>query len=165
MRCYGLERIKRSPLSLVSAIRKLAGRNGSGSGLEIREYVRGDPLFWPRGTLYLQKLALTCPTIGGRSVDIVRSRTEATEFSLVFLLMNYILFRRAAWLEADQSLGCDLRTYKSMTTFVSQTKFVILPPHLQRKCYYSGIQNSASWTHLLLGSFDVKTKLLRSHNL
>jgi hypothetical protein len=33
--------------------------------------------------LYLQKLALTSPTGGGRSVSIVRSRTKATEFSLV----------------------------------------------------------------------------------
>jgi len=29
-------------------------------------------------------LALTSPTGGGRSVGIVRVRTEATEFSLVF---------------------------------------------------------------------------------
>ena len=32
--------------------------------------------------LYPQKLALTSPTGGGRSVGIVRSRTKATEFSL-----------------------------------------------------------------------------------
>ena len=35
--------------------------------------------------LYPQKLALTSPTGGGRSVGIVRSRTEATE------LVNYLL--------------------------------------------------------------------------
>jgi hypothetical protein len=34
--------------------------------------------------LYPQKLALTSPTGGGRSVGIVRSRTKATEFSLVY---------------------------------------------------------------------------------
>ena len=33
--------------------------------------------------LYLQKLVLTLLTGGGRSVGIVRSRTKATEFSLV----------------------------------------------------------------------------------
>ena len=33
-------------------------------------------------TLYLQKLALTSPTGGGRSVGIVRVQTKATEFSL-----------------------------------------------------------------------------------
>jgi len=33
--------------------------------------------------LYPQNLALTSPTGGDRSVGIVRSRTKATEFSLV----------------------------------------------------------------------------------
>jgi hypothetical protein len=33
--------------------------------------------------LYPQKLALTSPTGGGRSVGIVRSRTKATEFSSI----------------------------------------------------------------------------------
>ena len=38
-------------------------------------------------SLYPQKLALTSPTGGSRSVGIVRVRTEATEFS--FLVLNY----------------------------------------------------------------------------
>ena len=33
--------------------------------------------------LYPQKLALTSPTGGGRSVGIVRVRTKATEFSFI----------------------------------------------------------------------------------
>jgi len=33
--------------------------------------------------LYPQKLALTSPTGGGRSVGIVRVRTKATEFSYI----------------------------------------------------------------------------------
>ena len=37
--------------------------------------------------LYPQKLALTSPTGGGRSVGMVRSRTKATEFSLVFSIV------------------------------------------------------------------------------
>ena len=43
--------------------------------------------------LYPQKLALTSPTGGGRSVGIVRVRTKATEFSLVVLLtgINYYI--------------------------------------------------------------------------
>ena len=43
--------------------------------------------------LYPQKLALTSPTGGGRSVGIVRSRTKATEFSfsLVNLCDNYVV--------------------------------------------------------------------------
>jgi hypothetical protein len=50
-------------------------------GLESREYAHGDP----RYTLYPQKLALTSPTNGGRSVGIVRSRTKAPEFVFVFM--------------------------------------------------------------------------------
>jgi len=38
--------------------------------------------------LYPQKLALTSPTGGGRSVGMVRSRTKATEFSLVLDRVN-----------------------------------------------------------------------------
>jgi hypothetical protein len=69
----------RGPLCLVSTIGELLGRNSSGSGLEIREYGRGDTLRWPRNTLYPQTLALTSPTSGGRSVGIARSRTKVTE--------------------------------------------------------------------------------------
>ena len=36
--------------------------------------------------LYLQKLALTSPIGGGRSVGVVRSRTKATEFFFYYLL-------------------------------------------------------------------------------
>jgi hypothetical protein len=52
------------------------------SGLENREYGRRDPPRWPRGTLYLKKLALTSPTSRGLSGGIVSSRTQATESSL-----------------------------------------------------------------------------------
>jgi hypothetical protein len=50
----------------------------SASGLENPEYDRGDPLRWPRDILYPQKLVLTSPTSGRRSVGIVRSRTQTT---------------------------------------------------------------------------------------
>ena len=40
--------------------------------------------------LYPQKLALTSPTGGGRSVGIVRMRTKATEFSFSFYI--HLLF-------------------------------------------------------------------------
>jgi hypothetical protein len=46
----------------------------------------GDPLRWPRDTLYPQKLALTSPTRGGRSVGIVRMRAKAKEFALTALI-------------------------------------------------------------------------------
>jgi hypothetical protein len=64
--------LERGPPSLVSTIEELLRWNISGSGLESREYYRGDPLRWPRDILYLQKLVLTSPISGGRSVGIVR---------------------------------------------------------------------------------------------
>jgi hypothetical protein len=72
--------LERRPLSLVSIIEELLGRNSSGFGLESWEYGRGNQLRWPRDTIYQQKRALTSPTSGGRSVGIVRLRTKATEF-------------------------------------------------------------------------------------
>jgi hypothetical protein len=54
-------------------------------GLEIREYGRRDPSRWP------QTLALISPTSGGRSVGIVRSRTQATEFFIInYMLWNFV---------------------------------------------------------------------------
>jgi hypothetical protein len=52
------------------------------SGLDSQEYGRGDPLQRPRDNLYPQKLALTSPTSGSCSVGIVRSWTQATEYSI-----------------------------------------------------------------------------------
>jgi hypothetical protein len=74
--------LKRGPLSLVSTIEVLLGRNSSGYGLEVWEHGRGDPLRWLRDALYPQKLVLTSSTSGGRPV---RSRIKATEFLLWFL--------------------------------------------------------------------------------
>jgi hypothetical protein len=73
--------LERGQLSLVSATEELLGRKSGGSVLENREYVSRDPSRSPRGTLYLQRLALTSPTSGGRWVGIARSLTQATEFS------------------------------------------------------------------------------------
>jgi hypothetical protein len=60
-------------------------RDYSGFLIENREYGRRDPSRWPRRTIYPRKLAITSLISGGRSVGIVRSRTQAKEFSLVFL--------------------------------------------------------------------------------
>jgi hypothetical protein len=72
--------LEQGPLSLVSTIEELLERKNSVSGLESLDYGRRDPSRWPRGLLHPQKLELTLPTSGGRSVGIVCSRTEATEF-------------------------------------------------------------------------------------
>jgi hypothetical protein len=77
--------LKLGPLSFMSTVEELLERKSSGYGLQSGEFGRRDPLGWPRGTLYPQNLALTSPTSGCRSVGIVRSRTKATEFFVLFL--------------------------------------------------------------------------------
>jgi hypothetical protein len=76
--------LERGPLSLLSTIEELLGRKSSGSGLENRDYFRRRSVAL---TPYSQKLALTSPPSGGRSVVIVRSRTKATELLLLLLLL------------------------------------------------------------------------------
>jgi hypothetical protein len=75
----------------MSTIEELLERKSSGLVLESLEYSCRDPSRWPCGTFYLQKLALTSPTSGSHLVGIVRSRIQATEFSLGFFFFFYKL--------------------------------------------------------------------------
>jgi hypothetical protein len=59
----------------MSTSEELLERKSNGSCLEIRVYGHRDPSRLPRGTLYPKKVG----TSGGRSVGIVRSRTQTTE--------------------------------------------------------------------------------------
>jgi hypothetical protein len=59
------------PLSLVSTIEEILRGKCSGSGLESREYGPGIRHSDHVAPLYPQKLALTSPTDGGRSVSMV----------------------------------------------------------------------------------------------
>jgi hypothetical protein len=72
--------LERGPLSLVRIIEELLEWKRSGSGQESQINDRGDPLRWPRHTLYPLKLALTSLTSGGCSVGIVRLRTKGHGF-------------------------------------------------------------------------------------
>jgi hypothetical protein len=96
--------LERGPLSLVRIIEELLERKSSGSGQECRINGRGDPLRWPRDTLYPQKLALTSPTSGGRSVGIVRLRTKDHGvlyyyyyyyYYILFLCVLFLFFTRS----------------------------------------------------------------------
>jgi hypothetical protein len=78
--------LERGPLGLVSTTEQLHKRKSSGSGLENREYGRGDLLSCPRHTLYPLKLALTLPTSGGRSFGIVRWQTKG--HGVIFLTIT-----------------------------------------------------------------------------
>jgi hypothetical protein len=80
--------LKLGPLSLVSTIETLLGRNSSSSGLESREYDRGDPLRRPHVTLYPQKLALTADK--QRSLGRYSFPRGLRPRSLVFSLVLFI---------------------------------------------------------------------------
>jgi hypothetical protein len=75
--------LERDPLSLVKKTEELLEGKLAAPARKTEINGRWNPLRWPRVTLYPQKVALTSPTSGGRSVGIVLSWTKATEFSLV----------------------------------------------------------------------------------
>jgi hypothetical protein len=81
------------------------------SGLENRDYRHRVPSHWPRGTLYPQKLALTSPTSGGRSVGIVRPRTQTTEFVFVanYLIREYVKNIAAGFTSRNHLCGLVVR--------------------------------------------------------
>jgi hypothetical protein len=92
--------LERGPLSLVSTIEELLGRRSSGSGLESREFCRGDSLRWPRDTPYPQKLAQTSPTVSDRVChfikkiwcrNISRYFSEATDLHYVTLEAKLVI--------------------------------------------------------------------------
>jgi hypothetical protein len=84
--CWKVVGLKRGQFCLVSTNEELLGRKSSGSDLENWEYGRRNPSRWTRDTFYIQKLALTSPTSGGRS------RTKTTKFSFCLVLQNSFAF-------------------------------------------------------------------------
>jgi hypothetical protein len=97
--------LERGPLSLVSTIEEILGRNISGSGLETREYGRRDLSRWPRNILYPQKVGSNFAHKQCQSVGIVRSRTRTTEFAFCFLFgfafvsaENAVIHMKPAWI-------------------------------------------------------------------
>jgi hypothetical protein len=93
--------------------------------LENQEYGRGHPLHWPCDTLYPQKLELTSPKSGGRSVSIVRLRTKATEFE--FNVNNEEYF------QTSSAVHC----YHREQTPSSQTNYQ--PLCFEKSAYYDGV--------------------------
>jgi hypothetical protein len=78
--------LERGPLSLVSTTEELIGRKSSCSRLESWEYGWREPLRWPRGTFYPQKLALTSLTIA-HSVLFASELMPRIFFYGIFLLL------------------------------------------------------------------------------
>jgi hypothetical protein len=70
-------RLERGPLSLVSTTEELLDRKVAAPVQKTENTAVG--------ILYLQKLAVASPTSGGRSVGIVRSRTQTMEFYFILV--------------------------------------------------------------------------------
>jgi hypothetical protein len=105
------------PLSLVSITEELLERKISVSCLEIREYSRRDSSPWPRDILCPQTLALIWPTSSSCSVGLVRSRTQATEFSLVLVsyARNYNVVRQLPVLLGSEFRQCHYFVVPNLT--------------------------------------------------
>jgi hypothetical protein len=67
-------------LSLVNTIEELLERKSSSSGLDNRKYGRRDPSRLLHDTPLPAKVGTNFAASGGRSVGIVRSWTQATEY-------------------------------------------------------------------------------------
>jgi hypothetical protein len=70
--------LERGPLSLVSTTEELLDRKVA-------------------APVYPQKLAITSPSSGGRSVGIVRSRTQTMEFSFFLAENNWKVYLHNDW--------------------------------------------------------------------
>jgi hypothetical protein len=75
--------LERGPLSLVSTTEELLDRNVAAPVWKTENTVVGIHHADQVAPFIRKKLAITSPTSGGRSVGIVRSRTQTMEFSLV----------------------------------------------------------------------------------
>jgi hypothetical protein len=90
--------LERAPLSLMSTTEELLERKSSVYGLE---YGRRDSSRWQRGNLYQQKLALTSPTNGGLSVDIVFRGLRPRSFFLQEITFYSLLFQEQGALSIE----------------------------------------------------------------
>jgi hypothetical protein len=82
--------LERGPLSLVRTTEELLEGKSNGPGLESRDKRPWESVALTTRRPLFAKVGTTSPASGGRSVGTVRSRTKATEFSLVLVYIGSI---------------------------------------------------------------------------
>jgi hypothetical protein len=80
--------LERGPLSLVCTTEELLDKKSCGSCLEIENTAVGIRDADHVAPSIRRKLAITSPTSGGRSVGIVRLRTQTMEFSFLYIVLD-----------------------------------------------------------------------------
>jgi hypothetical protein len=84
--------LERGPLSLVSTAEELLDRKVAAPVYKSENTAVGIRHANHVAPSIRQKLAITSPTSGGRSVGIVRSRTQTMEFTLVLVSLLWLIF-------------------------------------------------------------------------
>jgi hypothetical protein len=97
--------LERRPLSLMRITEELLESKSSGSGSRKPRLTAVGIRCADHTTLYPQRLELTSPTFGGRSVGTVRLRIKATELSLVFFFFLEFLAQRSISKDLDSSVA------------------------------------------------------------
>jgi hypothetical protein len=128
--------LEQGPLSLVRVTAELLEWKSSSSGsIKSRLMAVGIRCTDHTAPSIRNKLALTSPTSGGRSVVIVRLRTKATEFSFLFnsLWTNLTLNEMIRELNTDENIR-KLTCRNKMNCGNLCTGFTISPKKDKRSC-------------------------------
>jgi hypothetical protein len=155
---WEVEGLERDPLSLVSTIDELLGRNSSGSGPKNREYGREDPFRWRRDALYPQKLI--------NPNNLYNSRTEYPCLKCVaYKPLIYTSFSRKAMSKVPANKGA----VGEPGDMVYEKGFInVMPDKLNTRDLYLDGPQSRSGRHVEAKILDTTwtwTPIIRSSSI